>query len=150
MNYYQARQREGDKRWDYTCMNDGRIWPIGYCVEYKEFSKDNLAFSHYTDEQLEKLNADQGQFREKYHVNGHETAEEAEDCYKEYLLDHRLKFYKDESEEERHEKKCQICGILTTGRAEVDHSRHFDLCPEHQSREKVWELFEVGQSISSY
>jgi hypothetical protein len=29
--YYQARQRTSDGRWDYTNMNDGRVWPIGYC-----------------------------------------------------------------------------------------------------------------------
>lgn len=33
MNYYDARQRKTDKKWDYTCMNDGRIWPVGYCAD---------------------------------------------------------------------------------------------------------------------
>lgn len=33
MNYYDARQRESDKKWDYTKMNDGKVWPVGYCGE---------------------------------------------------------------------------------------------------------------------
>lgn len=33
MNYYGARQREGDKKWDYTCKNDNRVWPVGYCAQ---------------------------------------------------------------------------------------------------------------------
>lgn len=31
MNYYDARQRQDNKRWDYTRMNDGHISPVGYC-----------------------------------------------------------------------------------------------------------------------
>lgn len=33
MNRYNARQRQDNGKWDYTCMNDGRIWPAGYCGE---------------------------------------------------------------------------------------------------------------------
>ena len=69
MNYYEARKRESDGRWDYTCMNDGRIWPIGNCANaggghhetaeearvcYTRFLLDtrmNLD-GHYADQQL--------------------------------------------------------------------------------------------------
>ena len=33
MNYYAARQRETDGRWDWTQMNDGHIWATGACAD---------------------------------------------------------------------------------------------------------------------
>lgn len=33
MNYYQARQNSSTGKWDFTCMNDGKIWAVGYCAE---------------------------------------------------------------------------------------------------------------------
>lgn len=36
MNYYDARQLETSGRWHYTCKNDGRIWPVGYCRDHPE------------------------------------------------------------------------------------------------------------------
>lgn len=31
MNYYEARQRQTDKCWDWTCQNDNRVWRVGAC-----------------------------------------------------------------------------------------------------------------------
>ena len=33
MNYYKPHQLEDTKKWQMTCSNDDRIWPIGYCRE---------------------------------------------------------------------------------------------------------------------
>lgn len=38
MNYYQPRElkdKDGNPSgiWHYTCMNDGRIWAVGYCAQ---------------------------------------------------------------------------------------------------------------------
>ena len=38
MNYYDARERKGADgkgtgKWHYTCENDGRIYPVGYCAQ---------------------------------------------------------------------------------------------------------------------
>jgi hypothetical protein len=38
MNYYQARElRTADGKpaglWHFTCQNDNRIWPVGYCAQ---------------------------------------------------------------------------------------------------------------------
>ena len=38
MNYYEARKikdKDGKPtgKWHYTCMNDGQIWPVGYCAQ---------------------------------------------------------------------------------------------------------------------
>lgn len=33
MNYYGPRQRKSDGKYHYTCMNDGQIWPVGFCAD---------------------------------------------------------------------------------------------------------------------
>jgi hypothetical protein len=33
MNYYDARQRQSDQKWDFTCQNDNRIWAVGKCAD---------------------------------------------------------------------------------------------------------------------
>jgi hypothetical protein len=35
MNYYDARQTKDKAGWHYTCMNDGQIWPVGYCRDHE-------------------------------------------------------------------------------------------------------------------
>jgi hypothetical protein len=35
MNYYEARQLKDKSGWHFTCMNDGRIWPVGYCRDHE-------------------------------------------------------------------------------------------------------------------
>jgi hypothetical protein len=34
MNYYEARQTKTKTGWHFTCMNDGAIWPVGYCRDH--------------------------------------------------------------------------------------------------------------------
>lgn len=34
MNYYEARKRS-DGKWDWTCMNDGRIWKTAPCADHE-------------------------------------------------------------------------------------------------------------------
>lgn len=36
MNYYEARQRKTDGRWDWTRMNDGAIFPSGPCRSHQD------------------------------------------------------------------------------------------------------------------
>lgn len=50
MNYYKARQRESDGRWDYTCQNDGRVWSVGYCRKYKEWTKEQMEMFCFREE----------------------------------------------------------------------------------------------------
>jgi hypothetical protein len=35
MNYYEARKTKDGKGWHFTGMNDGRIWPEGYCRDHE-------------------------------------------------------------------------------------------------------------------
>jgi hypothetical protein len=118
VNYYGARElRDADGkgigRYHYTCRNDNRIWPVGYCVEHE----------------------------------GHATEQEAQDCYKRYLLDHRLNLDMTMNDTQR---KCCICGEWTQKAAEIDNGQIWDLCDAHRNRETVEKLFSVGESISSY
>lgn len=52
MNYYDAREMKkdgkGSGKWHYTCMNDGRIWPVGYCAEHEGHPTKEEAHECYT------------------------------------------------------------------------------------------------------
>jgi hypothetical protein len=133
MNYYKARQRK-DGKWDYTCMNDGHIWPIGYCESYKQYSVDEWWSRMITEEKR----ADHDRTADKHHVDGHASASEAEACYRQYLLDHcvRLKGVWEQ------QSKCEVCGEWTQLYASVNNTSYFDLCEEHNTLEQVEKLFE--------
>lgn len=78
---------------------------------------------------------------------GHDTPEEAQEHYKQYLLDTRQKFYNPSDGHAMY--KCEECGTFTMGH--VDISNHaIMLCEKHQTREIVEKLFKVGESWSSY
>ena len=113
VNYYSARVRE-DGKWDYTCQNDNRVWPVGYCGE--------AGGGH------------------------HETKEEALQCYTSYLLDTAA--YRTMSNMKR---PCQVCGEFTDGLVEVGHTAMYVLCPLHQTRAHVADLYgTVGEIYSSW
>lgn len=152
MNYYAARQRESDKRFDYTCLNDGRSWPVGYCHAYRPFDEKDLqvVFMGNAD-WMAKENEKYGQHADKYHKDGHATAEEACSCYKKYLLDHKSRLHAKKNEEADELHKCAICGAWCANMGEVDHFHHWHLCDEHLTRESLDKLFpEVGECCSSY
>lgn len=46
MNYYQARQRQGDQRWDWTVRNDDRFYRVDACAEHDD--------GHATREEAER------------------------------------------------------------------------------------------------
>ena len=55
MNYYAPRQKQIDKLWHYTCMNDGQIWPVGYCADScSGHVTEKEAREHYKRYLLEK------------------------------------------------------------------------------------------------
>ena len=124
MNYYTALQRETDSKWDYTRRNDGVIHAIGYCSG--------------------------GDRHEKCHEGGHETKEEAQDCYKEYLLDNELRLEGHELANSKRLCECDGCVVWTSKMAPISPTRSFVLCDEHRTREVVSGLFSVGESMGSY
>jgi hypothetical protein len=139
MNYFAARQRK-DGRWDYTCRNDDFIYPVGYCSKYREPDPKKDYF--WTENSIKKYQAE----KEFHHEEGHTTAEEARECYTKYLLDTTLTF----GHFGNVWHKCEVCGELTDGYAQVDHGSMYDLCDKHQTREVVAPKFgTVGEIWSS-
>lgn len=139
MNYLSARQRQSDEKWDYTYNGA----PYGYCREY--FDPDNYKTwirEHMTPAEVEKIRS----FEDKYHTHGHDTKEEACQCYKEYMLDHRLRL---DGKDNSCQRKCEKCGEWTQGFAEVGCYQLWFLCDEHRNREVVSELYKVGESWES-
>ncbi len=147
MNHYAARQRT-DGRWDYTCANPrSRTHPVGYCRAYRELKPESGLFDAV---QCELENARIRPFAHKYHDDGHGTADEACDCYREYLLDQRLQLHPSSKDAEVL-RKCTVCGVYTSGYAELQMSVWW-LCDEHRSRDEVEKLELTGmrESFSSY
>jgi hypothetical protein len=136
MNYYDAKQRKEDGRWDYTC-NDH---PTGYCRAYKEPNLEKEPY--WSEHEIAKYKDN----KEKYHSNGHATEEEARECYRQWILDNELRFW----EANDTQRKCKVCGAWTSNVAEVD-CKIFTLCDEHNNRKTVEQLLETpGQIWSSW
>jgi hypothetical protein len=92
-------------------MNDGRIWPEGYCADHA----------------------------------AHETREEAEECFRRYLLD-------DISEEEYGNwGDCDVCGAATKKglAARPPHGAGHRLCDEHRTPEVLAGLIDKPTQIAS-
>lgn len=143
MNYDTPRQRESDKRWNYTQARDGLCWPIGYCQGWRWPSPGPMNFpAGFATREHYKEHYDKAvKFKSKHHTNGHGTAEEAAACYKEYLLDHDLRLDKTLSDQQL---KCVVCGEWTQKFAEVTWANSFALCPEHMNRKSVEDRFTVS------
>ena len=123
MAYFTARQRESDRRWDYTCQNSAGTYPIGYC------SGPELA--HFSAEE----------HRSKYHDDGHATAEEAYACHRAYELDNSVRYH----DRDDTQKKCLICEAWTTRRAVVGQelTKEYALCEAHANRESLEKVHRV-------
>jgi hypothetical protein len=56
VNYYSARQRAHDKKWDWTCLNNKQIWKTGPCAEHEDGHATKVeAERHFYDHELKKL-----------------------------------------------------------------------------------------------
>jgi hypothetical protein len=143
MNYYGPRQRQGDKRWDYTCKNDGHTYPVGYCAPFRRWTDEELArfgFSRQMVEADEKLEAG-------HHEGGHATEGEACECYKKYLLDRYLRLGQVDA---NHQNRCEVCGEFTQLYATIpSEMKHWVLCERHNTREGVEKVFPAPSEIWS-
>lgn len=140
---YRPLQKEGTGRWDYTISSDEEGWAhaTGYCTGWKDPDEtDKLLAEKYgammktRPETREKLY----KFKDKFHSDGHATAEEAEACHREYELDFELRFYEDQGTQ----KKCGVCEEFTTGRVSLGEFGHYVACQKHQTREDAKALRE--------
>lgn len=142
--YYQALQRESDKRYDYTSSTGStQPHPIGYCAGWKEMvDYGTAAWDQMLKESLVRDIEEKRPFKDKFHRDGHATAAEAEACYRQYELDHHLHFETMplEKAETLHRCKAPECGEFTAGIAFLGHHRHFYLCDTHRNRVTVEKL----------
>ncbi len=139
MNYYTAKQRKLDEKWDYTVNN----MPIGYCQEYK----DPDDYPDWLKKCMRQAEIDRiRSFKDKHHTHGHTTQEEACNCYKEYMLDNYLSVGREDSSSQH---KCKKCNEWTQGLAGVGGYHLWNLCEKHQTREIISEFYDVGESWES-
>lgn len=117
MNYDEARQMK-DKSWNYSRRNDENIWPIGYCS------------STYSDTN---------------EIHKHKTKEEAQACYKKFILETQLvldagKFGDDEL------KKCdeEGCKEMTNTFTRIGSWIIEQYCIDHRNLKTVSKNFSVG------
>lgn len=151
MNYYAARQRADTLRWDYTRRNDNHIHAIGYCRGWEEPDEEALVaqFGEHTGKMISQAREDARPYKDRYHTGGHETKEEACECYKRYLLDQRVRLDAGETKDTQHRCEVDGCEAWTQKQASVDH-RTFLLCDDHRNMETLEKLFNVGEMWSSY
>lgn len=74
----------------------------------------------------------------------HDTAEEAAACYREWLLDHRLR----RGTAENRMLPCEVCGEFTRHYVEINHTT-YTLCEKHYGREHCAEMISGFYSESS-
>lgn len=129
-------------------MNDGFVWPLGYCAGWKWSEtfdpKRDWMWGSEDHWQCEKNEAET--HKHKYHTDGHATKEEAYACYKAYMLDNELRL------DHIHKNAmypCLVCKTFTQREATVGPWASFVLCDQHCNREEVEKLYKAGDSWHS-
>lgn len=138
---YQPRQRKATQRWDYTVGSDDENWvhPVGYCSGWKEKSEEELReyatrFGDRSAQELKEWLDEERVNKEKYHDNGHATADEAHACYAHYLADHIRLLPPPKDPKTLH--KCEECGAFCSGAAETNDGFWFKyFCESHWTHE---------------
>lgn len=131
---HSAKQRQSDKRWDFTVSSDEEHWchATGYCAGFEHPDEIDKKSEEHGWPKLRPEERDRMlEHQAKFHSDGHATAKEASDCHDEYELDFELRF----GEEADTQKKCASCGEFTTGRATLGTFGHYVLCKAHQTRD---------------
>lgn len=144
MNYYEARRRESDGKWDWTRMNDGRVWPVGFCAP-KISCECVLRPPHVPADPCEHGCEGDGWVPSPDYCGSHDTAAEARTCFRRYLL-------AEISEVDFGDwTGCVVCDAPTkkglTTRPPLGESHA--LCDEHRTHEQVEKLTPVVSQITS-
>ncbi len=143
MNHLCAKQRQADGRWDYTCNGH----PYGYCRQYTPIPEDGSMGipAEIAKQENEKMEP----FLEKFHDIGHATEAEARECYKQYILDTKLRLVPVEPVNASQQNRCEVCKRFTACHVTIGPYRMFTLCPDHQNRETLAGLLKIGESWES-
>jgi len=140
---HSAPLQRKDGRWVYTTSR----CPTGYCTPYEPPThKVASMFSEDPDGFIAESIAQEKPFLGNYHDDGHATEEEACECYKRYMLDHKLRLGQ---KYENQMFRCRVCKEFTQGYAGVGPWTMFSLCDAHNNREEVEKLYRVGESWES-
>lgn len=168
MNYYEPteltdKEGKGIGKYHYTRFNDNQkvTHPVGYCgrsilATAKIVEEDDTLFlvndSGFkiptSQENIDKHK----KFKDKHHhPEGHNTPEEACECYKEYQMDNNLSFVKVELGNADTHRKCEVerCNIMTASYAMINSIQRWDICIGHLNKEEVEKLYKVVNSFGS-
>jgi hypothetical protein len=147
MNYYDARKRQDNQRWEYTSANRRLgTHPVGYCAAWAACECAMRAPAYRADPDCE-ICGGEGRVANPDYCGGHDTAEEARECFTRYLLDGaREEDYGDWT-------GCEVCDTPTkkgmTTRPPLGNGHA--LCDEHRTPDQLRELTStVGQITASY
>jgi hypothetical protein len=145
------------RAWDYVCEQDnGQVVRVGYCAGWVDWNEEQalidygLAFLEHAKKEFEHTLP----FKAKYHSEGHPTMVEAEDCFREFLLDQHLVFVTKPMDPAYRQCEVAGCGKLTRLYATMSPASHLiHLCAEHHNRSGVELVFPPGsirRIVSSY
>lgn len=140
MNYDQARQKQSDGKWHYTSRNGNHVHAIGYCSPRK-LCPDCPAALPRADC---KTCGGRGLIDCENPCPGHDTAEEAEEHYRQYLLDNATYRGGGDDPDTLHRCEAEGCTAHTAGSAQVGWGvpRYYHLCDAHRNRETLDKLVE--------
>jgi hypothetical protein len=152
VNYYDARRREDDKRWDYTVLNDGRCHPVGYCAsstacECWRRAMDAGVILTRGEANCQRCGGS-GWVDNPEYCGSHDTEAEARACFARYLL----AGWREESY--GNWIGCHVCDAPTkkglATRPPLGNS--YALCDEHRTFEQLQTLAptDAGQITASY
>ena len=114
-------------------MNDGVVRPKGYCAGWRHDEQ----IPSYLEGLRERFEADRAHdepLREKFHTDGHASAEEAVACFYAYCLDHLREF------SARGYMICDVCEAPTSRGFDGGHGsliHHVALCDAHRTLDHV-------------
>ncbi len=126
-----------DGRFDFTSELDGYIRPVGYCAGYETIAVDESIIT--PQEWIDKNE----KYKDNFHTHGHNTEEEAAECYRKYQLDFSLVLNNPPSSNYR---KCKVCEKLTNNVARLG-MKHWYLCEEHNTREEIEKLYNISGKV---
>lgn len=150
MNYYDARPLLDGEGWHYTCRNDGRVWPVGYCSPKRTCPDCN------GDSFMLRSNCATCDNKGVVTVDGcppHATKEEAYECATRYMIDHAREV---RVSTEHSVPRCEYegCYRLVEDGFALQYGFGIPsltiLCPAHRNKESIAETIgSVGEVWSS-
>jgi hypothetical protein len=141
---HSPQQRVSDSRWDYTISSDEERWvhPTGYCAGWRspEESEETLKKYFGNDYTIPAEERERTlRHKDKFHSDGHATAEEAVECHRQYELDFETRSHHYENVQH----KCQECGDWTHTEMSVGQFFRWWLCVKHQGRDILEKLLKA-------